>query len=68
MIAEYKDGGWKDVGALKFGRYNHNAIMLGPTIFVVGGKGGQRGRLVYNKTHENLYRNDKIKIHVGYRG
>ena len=37
IIAEYKDGSWKNVGNLAQARNTHSAINFGSAIMVVGG-------------------------------
>ena len=43
IIAEYKDGSWRNVGNLAQGRNTHSAINFGSAIMVVGGYPNDNG-------------------------
>ena len=46
IIAEFKDGSWRQSGTLAKGRYYHGSIELGNDVMVIGGWSFD-GRLVY---------------------
>ena len=37
IIAEYKDGNWRNVGALSQARHQHDAITMGSVTMIIGG-------------------------------
>ena len=37
IIAEFKDGSWRQMGTLKKGRYFHGSIKLGNDVMIIGG-------------------------------
>ena len=46
IIAEFKDGTWRQSGTLAKGRWNHGSIELGNDLMVIGGSSSDH-RLVY---------------------
>ena len=46
IIAEFKDGTWRQSGTLAKGRYHHRSITLENDVMVIGGSSSD-GRLVY---------------------
>lgn len=36
IVAEYKDGSWRNAGTMLLGRYDHSAITLGSTVIIFG--------------------------------